>query len=240
MRTLICLMVAVASGGAFASNGGIAGTSGKNPAYTCANCHFGGTAPAVTLNGPTALAALDTATYTFTVVTASATHCAGLDVAASAGTLSSIAGSTPATSVVSNEITHVAPTVGMTVQYSFQYTAPATSGPVTLYADGLDGDHDGTQNNDSDTTTTLQIMVVPAGTDLATGGSDLSAPADMSDKSTDAGTQPGGAGDGGTSGMKGSSSGCSVGGFRDGPNSGDCAFLLLVGAAALGAQRRRV
>jgi MYXO-CTERM domain-containing protein len=165
MLSVACLVVPSPAAGSAA---GIAGVSGKSPLSTCANCHYGGIAPTkATLAGPQFLVVGQTGDYSFTIETGSASSVAGLDVAVSAGTLSTVPGSSPPTQILSGEITHTSPTAGTSTRYDFRVTAPATVGDVTLYADGLNGNGDGMEGGDGDTATTLQISIVPLGTDLA-------------------------------------------------------------------------
>src|SRR5262245_14168554 len=70
-----------------ATSTGISGVSGKS-GFICTTCHFGGMKPLVSFSGPTTMQPGDTATFRFTVQSQSSLQvAAGLDVAASQGTL---------------------------------------------------------------------------------------------------------------------------------------------------------
>ena len=78
---------------ASAYNDGIIGASGKDSGFYCSSCHAGGTAPTVAFEGPATMAPGSTATFRFTISSHSASQiAAGLDVAASGGTLGLVAG----------------------------------------------------------------------------------------------------------------------------------------------------
>jgi MYXO-CTERM domain-containing protein len=179
------LFLALVAAPAGANSSGIAGYAG-NAGKTCNDCHTGGMAPTVTIRGPSTLAPGATATYAIDVVSsATATQfAAGVDVAASAGTLAVHAGG-PATALLSGEIVQSATAMGKTVTFQLDFTAPAQAGSVTLFGDGLSANGDGTTAGDLSATTTFAITVaVPpdlamappdfAGVDLF--GVDLMAP----------------------------------------------------------------
>src|SRR5262245_24385730 len=83
---------------AFAATGsanstGMIGASGIDQGFFCSNCHAGGTVPTVAFDGPTTMDLGATAIFRFTVASHSATQiAAGLDVAATGGTLGIVAG----------------------------------------------------------------------------------------------------------------------------------------------------
>jgi len=123
------LFVALAPARAWGWGAGISGFSGRNGA-TCSECHFGGTAPMVTLSGPASLLAGQTATYTLDVITGASTAKVGFDVAAEAGTLGTVAGQPNESWIDNGELAHTKnwPS-GKTVQVQFTFTAPADPGP---------------------------------------------------------------------------------------------------------------
>lgn len=117
---------------ASASSNGISGFSGKNGS-TCTSCHSSGTAPIVTLTGPTTVTSGSTNTYTISVSTVMSGS-GGVDVAASAGTFAAGTG----TKVLSGEIVHSSPSSSHT--WIFSWTAPTVTGTATatLYAAAID------------------------------------------------------------------------------------------------------
>ncbi len=123
---------------AAASSGGISGFSGKNGS-TCTSCHSSGTAPTVTLSGPTTVTSGSTNTYTISVSTIVAGS-GGVDVAASAGTFTAGTG----TQVLNGEIAHTSPS--STHTWTFSWTAPTVTATTTatLYAAAIDSYGGGT------------------------------------------------------------------------------------------------
>ena len=165
-----CALVAWA-GSARAYSAGVFGYSGKPPAHACTDCHSGGAAPPVTLNGPSTLTPGESAVYTLDVVTGASTRSAGFDVAVSDGQLAMIAQNN-ATFLNNGEISHKLPLArGQTVQVRFQLIAPSSPGALTLFATALSADGDGTTSGDGTASATLQLTVEPApdlaGLDLA-------------------------------------------------------------------------
>lgn len=167
--------VALAPAQAWAWGAGISGYSGHNGA-TCTECHDGGTAPMVMLSGPVALLTGQSGTFTLDVVTGASTAKVGFDVAASAGTLSAIAGQPNESWVIGGEVAHTKnwPS-GKTVQLKFTFTAPPDPGPLTLYLAALQSDGVDDRAGDGTASTTLPVDVFApgdlAGADLA--GADL-------------------------------------------------------------------
>jgi len=133
---LIALSVIGSSLPAHAFPGGVSGYSGKS-GTTCTSCHSSGTAPSITLTGPTSVTSGSTNTYTLTV---GGTGNGGLDVAASAGTFTAGTG----TQVLSGEITQTSATSNHS--WTFSYTAPIVTATTTatLYAAAVDGFGGGT------------------------------------------------------------------------------------------------
>ena len=125
--------------------GGITGRTLKN-GVGC-TCHGSTATPAVSvvIDGPASLLPGQTETYTVTV-TGGPLVAAGTNIAASAGSLTPGAG----LRLASSELTHQEPhTVAAgKVVFTFTYTAPATEGAVTLYANGNSVNLDGTNSND--------------------------------------------------------------------------------------------
>jgi hypothetical protein len=123
---------------ALASSNGISGYSGMNGS-TCTSCHSTGTAPTVTLTGPTSVASGSTTSYTLSVSTVTAGN-GGMDLAASGGTFAAGTG----TKVLNGEVVHSAPS--STHSWTFSWTAPTVTATttVTFYAAAIDSFSGGT------------------------------------------------------------------------------------------------
>jgi hypothetical protein len=194
MRLLVVCGVLAAATSARAYTTGISGYSGKG-GEICNSCHSGGKPPTVTLSGPATLAPGELEVYTLRItadVVSSASMPAnlpysGFDVGTSAGTLGTVMQMNP-THILDGEVSHTdkLPRANI-VQVMFSLTAPATGGPLTLYAAGLSADGDGTPTGDAAAATTLDVMVSAPGVavDLASPG-DLSAPVDALSSATPA------------------------------------------------------
>ena len=188
---LACLFTAtIAPSTAHAFLAGVFGFSGKPPAQSCSGCHSGGPTPTVALRrvgGPEVLAPGESGTYELDIVTGASARHAGWDIAASDGTLAVVAGQPNESYVNNGELTHNknAP-AGETVALKFTFTAPAQTGPVTLFATGLSTDGADNTANDAQAATTLEIKVADPtpppdllGLDLF--GVDLAEPPDLSE-----------------------------------------------------------
>ena len=142
---------------------GIAGFSGNpatNGGLTCNYCHSGGITPTVTLTGPTVVAPNSTNTYTL-VIAGGQEVAGGLDVSATDGTLAILPGATD-TQILTGEVTHTTPKNvdgNNEVVYEFNWTAPTTTGPVTLYGAGNSVNLAQGFAGDAAMTTTLTIDV---------------------------------------------------------------------------------
>jgi hypothetical protein len=135
---LVTFAVIGASIAASASSNGISGFSGKSGS-TCTSCHSSGTAPTVTMTGPTSVASGSTNTYTISVSTVTSGN-GGVDVAASAGTFAAGTG----TKVLNGEIVHSSPS--STHSWTFSWTAPTVTATTTatLSAAAIDSFSGGT------------------------------------------------------------------------------------------------
>ncbi len=135
---LVTLAALLAPLPAIASSNGISGFSGMNGS-TCTSCHSSGTAPTVTLTGPTSVTSGSTNNYTISVSTVTAGS-GGVDVAASAGTFAAGTG----TKVLNGEIVHSSPS--STHSWTFSWTAPTVTATTTatLYAAAIDSFGGGT------------------------------------------------------------------------------------------------
>jgi len=142
---------------------GITGHSGNpatNGGNTCALCHSGGVAPNAQLTGPTSVEAGSTNTFTLTM-NGGQLNLAGFNISASQG---SLAASAPGIGTQNGELKHNQPfNVGTADgQWSFSFTAPASTGTVSLYAAVLSANGDNNVSGDNVATTTLTIEITPA------------------------------------------------------------------------------
>ncbi len=149
-----------------ASSGGRTGASG-NPAtggQTCNRCHSGGTAPDVTLDGPTLVSAGATNSYTLTI-SGGQSVAGGFDVSTTGGMLAALLGATDV-QARDDEVTHTGPkavdAMGQVI-FRFLWTAPDAAGEVTLYGAGNSVNGDGGRDGDAASATTLGITVEAGG-----------------------------------------------------------------------------
>ena len=130
----------------FAHASGMTGVTRKN-GNGC-TCHGASptTGVTVTINGPAELAPNQTGAYTVTIQGGPAVR-AGTDIAVSGGTLSS---SSSALQMIGDELTHTTPQSfsSGTATFSFSYTAPATPGTYTIYANGNSVNFNGGNSGD--------------------------------------------------------------------------------------------
>lgn len=146
-----------------ASGGGRVGFSGNpvtNGGQNCTACHSPGAAlPVVSISGPAVVDAGTTHAYVVTVAGGPGVT-GGFNASTSgfAGTFSPVDGETE---VLAGEITHNDPKFfsGGQVQFTFDWTAPASNGPVTLYAAGNSTDGQGNLAGDGVAATSLAITV---------------------------------------------------------------------------------
>jgi hypothetical protein len=141
---------------------GMIGLSGKTGGTFCRNCHGGGAVPGVAFSGPTAVAPGESATYSFTVTSnAPATlTVAGLNLAASDGTLSVTPGQ--GLRVELGEVTHSTPKAnngsGQAI-FEVRWQAPVNPGVYTLFGAGVSANDDEKRTGDGAERTTLDIFV---------------------------------------------------------------------------------
>lgn len=173
LRVAGVMAACLVSGSAFAYATGQTGYSGKDSALTCASsgCHTlsGGTAPTVTLDGPSSLAPGQTGNYTFIIRGGPASR-GGFNVAVDgAGTLNAGAGSKK----VAGEITHTGPKVFANgeVRFDFSLVAPATGTTLTLFGAGNSVNGNANETGDASATTTLKVKVGDGGSG-GNGGED--------------------------------------------------------------------
>lgn len=136
---------------------GITGNSGKQGA-NCADCHSGGTAPLVRLEGPREVYAGALATFRFVVQTQSIRQqFAGFNVAASDGQLEPVRGQGEHLDV--GELTHDAPKPAIEDETTWLFTwrAPSTAGSEVIFGAGLSAN--GTETRSGDEMALLQVAV---------------------------------------------------------------------------------
>lgn len=164
----VCLALATASE-VRALSSGITSDQFSNPSLGCMNtgCHSGGTAPTVSLTGPTMVAPGSINEYTLQITQPSPGQTqGGLNVSAPSGTFT-VGGSDAANTQTDNnpvtsrdEITHTAPktAVGGFTTFTFLWTAPLSFTSVTLTGWGNAVDGTGTSLNDAAGSSTLQVF----------------------------------------------------------------------------------
>ncbi|MBI5404418.1 MAG: T9SS type A sorting domain-containing protein [Ignavibacteriae bacterium] len=135
---------------------GVAGrTLLGSPGCTC-HSSSSNSAVVVSVTGPTTLTAGQTATYTLSVSRNSGTFSTGgIDIAVTSGTLG--IGSSTGIKILSGEVVHSAKFTGATTK-TFTFTAPNTSGTVTMAVTGAAGTNPPAWNHG----TSLTITVNPA------------------------------------------------------------------------------
>lgn len=124
----------------------------------------------MTITGPTSVTAGSINEYLLQVFQVGSQTKAGLDAAATGGTLSVGGTYSTGTQLSSSEITHTTPksSDGTSAKFSFLWTAPLSSGTHTLRAAGAAVNGNGTTTGDLGATTSLGITVNPAPTATVT------------------------------------------------------------------------
>jgi hypothetical protein len=144
-----------------AFSSGIVGYSGNpatNSGNNCNICHGGGTAPTVTISGPTSVSPGELALYTLTI-SGGQEVAGGFNVSAENGIISTAGGGTQ---IISGEITHTAPkpvNASNDVVFQFNWTAPNTPGEFTLYGSGNSVNLSNGNQGDRATSNTLDVTV---------------------------------------------------------------------------------
>jgi MYXO-CTERM domain-containing protein len=228
-------------GWAGAAAGFVAGAPGNSGsgAATCNDCHSGGVAPTVSITGADALAPGETGTYVIVVSSASPgfDKFAGIDVAASAGTLAAHPSQNTDKLAAGEVVQDKLAGPFATLQFQFDLTAPSSPGTVTLFGDGLSCDGNGGADGDAAATTRKMVLIQDVG-DMAGQAPDL-AGSDLTMVDATSGATP-------VADMAGAAThkdeprwgcGCALG-ERAGPVRGGAALLALV--ALIGLARRRV
>jgi hypothetical protein len=121
---------------------------------------MGGDVPTVTFEGPSTLGPGDTGTFTFNVQS-NGPHqsAAGLDIAASAGTLQT---NEQNEQLLGGELSHKSPksnNVSGLAKWSFKWKAPTNPGSYILYGAGNSVDRNGQSTNDAAAGTTVSVTV---------------------------------------------------------------------------------
>lgn len=165
LRIAVSLAAFLATGSAYANNGGLPGYSGKPSAIapageSCNQCHTGGTAPTVIINGPATLAAGQSAEYTLVVTTAAIR--AGGGIAGSDGVvLTNVAGLRDSF----GEMVQNAPLTvnGGSATFRFMVKAPSTGTALKLWAVGLAANNSGNQTGDRAAHATRDVTITGGG-----------------------------------------------------------------------------
>ncbi|MCX6152070.1 MAG: T9SS type A sorting domain-containing protein [Ignavibacteriales bacterium] len=145
--TFVLFFIIISSITYYAHALGMTGRTKKNAVNGC-TCHGANPTLAVNvlINGPDSLAVGGTAEYTVTISGGPLIK-AGTDIAVLNGTLNIVDATLKK---LNGELTHVAPQdpVSGVVTYHFSYTAPATAGYDTIYANGNSVNNSGTNVGD--------------------------------------------------------------------------------------------
>jgi hypothetical protein len=131
----IVLLTLAGTNSTFGYATGVTGKTSKSGTTGC-SCHSSSAnaAVTVTISGPSSLAAGATGNYTVTVANSGSFN-SGVDIACSSGTLAP--GTDAVLKLSSSELVHQKNMTGSnSLVYNFKYTAPSTTGSVTLYATG--------------------------------------------------------------------------------------------------------
>ena len=148
-------VVAASSGGRVS----VSGNPNSGNGFTCIRCHSGGETPSVSIDGPTAVAPGETATYTLRIVGGQEVA-GGLNVSATGGELAPPPGATDVQlmpwilndGTPTEELTHTEPK-GVdedgVVTFSFTWTAPDEPGMAILYGAGNSVNLDGSPFGDA-------------------------------------------------------------------------------------------
>lgn len=267
----VASVAALAPASAWANANLSAGYAGKpepgTGSETCADhCHQnGGTAPTLTLSGPSTLTAGMSGSYTLTVAgnsveTGAAVAVTQSDPTTPAALLTTLtAGQNMKASF--DELVHAAPVSGASGTYKFSLKAPQTNGTLTLYYAGLSANKNNGDSGDNGQKGTMNVTITGGlppggggGGDAGGGGGGTDAgggggATDSGTISRDGGPTGGGTGEGGAGAGPGdptsdeqlpssSSGGCAV---VDGTSAtaGAPLLLLALGALVAGARRRR-
>jgi len=165
------------------------GYTGKQGGSTCNDCHSGGTAPTITVNGPATLAAGAKGDYS--AVVSGGGNVKTFAVAATNG-VKLTAGNNM--SPTFDELYSTSNYNGASVTFNFSLTAPSTSGDITIYYVALASNGSGGKSGDRASNSTKSVSITGGTTPQPDSGTGTGG-------GTDGGTSTGGGGsDGGTGG----------------------------------------
>ncbi|MBK7865143.1 MAG: hypothetical protein IPJ65_42415 [Archangiaceae bacterium] len=141
----------------FANASGAIGYSGAPGTGSCNDCHSGGAAPTVTINGPDTLNAGATGMYTCTVTGGSrvGVNIAVTEMLAALNPVSANLG------IAFRELFQVSPQNSGTT-FSFSLTAPPVAGPMTIYAVGNAVNGNGATSGDRSANATKMVTIMAA------------------------------------------------------------------------------
>ena len=127
---------------------GIATTSFPVASQGCNGCHSGGNTPIVSLEGPSSVEVGSVLEYTLVIVETGSQTQGGLNVSSDLGVLSLGGGDSLKTQLITGtggreEVTHTNRKAGVAgeIRFSFEFTAPASAGDVTVagWGNAVDG-----------------------------------------------------------------------------------------------------
>ena len=160
---VVAVFIAIRSDDARASAGGRVGFSGNpatNAGQNCTACHSpGASTPSVTISGPAVVNAGSTNSYVVTL-TGGPGVTGGFN-ASTSGFVGTFAPVNSETELLAGEITHNDPKFfsGGQVQFTYNWTAPASNGVVTMYAAGNSTNGQGNTSGDGVNNTSMAITV---------------------------------------------------------------------------------
>jgi hypothetical protein len=177
------LPLILAASEAHATSNGVPSTF-FTPNLGCNLCHNGGLAPAVMLDGPTAVEAGSTNEYTFTILATGSQNHGGLNAAIPVGVLSTGGAFSGGTRLIAgtggrNEVTHTGPKAadgGGMIQFSFLWTAPDPFEGTTLRTWGNAVDFNGNDTGDRASMAELEISGAEAETPTPTATEPMPTP----------------------------------------------------------------
>jgi hypothetical protein len=240
---LSTVLLTTIAGVSWASEGGIVAKSGKQGS-SCQQCHTGGKAPNVKLDGPLALEAGTIAAYTFRVETDAAVA-VGMNAAISEADGIMYSDDAGSTREEDNEVTHSKAgrfdDAGV-FTYSFFVKAPPYGGKLTVYAAGNACNGNGQNDGDESSRTTLTVDVSgperppppEAGPPKPPTGPTTTPTVDASTKRADDD-----AGTGGNLAAPEEDSGCSIGWADRSSAPAGAMLAALAGLAAITRKKRR-
>ncbi len=149
----------------------IAHSFGSGAAATnCNGCHVLGTAPTVSLTGPTTVTGGTSNEYLFIITSPAGQLSGGLNASSLLGDLTTggaesfLTTTSPSAAGGNNDVTHVTPKAGdgAEVRFSFLWEAPVAAGPATIDVWGNAVNANGSATGDQAAFTSLAITVEAA------------------------------------------------------------------------------